>query len=103
MCDTTIIVLATWEDETSLLIWRGRSVELPTSKYASPCFAVPNPNDKHRLVVDYRRLNQKVKFESIPIPDLKTAFSWFGKAKYFSVIDLTQAYHQIGLILKSRP
>lgn len=78
-------------------------VEPSISNYASPCFAVPKPNNKHRLVVDYRKLNQKVQFESIPVPDLKTAFSFFGKARYFVVIDLNQAYHQIPLSQKSKP
>ena len=78
-------------------------IEVSTSSYASPCFPVPKGEDKYRLVVDYRQLNQKVEFESIPVPDLKTALSWFGDAKYFVVIDLNQAYHQIGLKKTSKP
>lgn len=76
--------------------------ERSTSNYSSPAFPVPKPNGAWRLVVDYRKLNQKVKFESIPIPDIKTAFSFFGNAKYFVVIDLNQAYHQIPLSARSK-
>lgn len=78
-------------------------IEESTSNYSSPCFAVPKPGGKHRLVVDFRKLNQKVLFESIPIPDLKTAFSWFRNARYFIVMDLNQAYFQIGVAKESRP
>ena len=77
-------------------------VELSTSSYASPAFPVPKTDNKWRLVVDYRRLNKKIQFENIPVPDMKTAFSFFGNAKYFCVIDLNQAYHQIPLDERSK-
>ena len=77
-------------------------IEVSTSPYASPCCPVPKGPEKYCLVVDYRQLNQKVKFESIPVPDVNTAFSWLGDAKYFVVFDLYQAYRQKGLKANSK-
>jgi hypothetical protein len=54
-------------------------------------------------VVDYRRLNQGNEVESVPLPNIHSAFHWFSKAKYFTTLDLNQAYHQIPLSEASRP
>lgn len=69
-----------------------------TSSYASPIFLVPKDQGKDfRPVVDYRRLNKKVILESVPLPDLHNSFTWFAGARWFTVLDLNQAYYQIPL------
>ncbi|URQ09129.1 replicase [Halyomorpha halys erranti-like virus 1] len=73
------------------------------SPYASPAFLVTRPDRKPRLVIDYRKLNQKIEIEAVPLPNIHHSFQWFSKAKYFSVLDLSSAYHQIPLSPKSRP
>lgn len=69
-----------------------------TSNYASPAFLVPKgrPND-YRMVVNYQKLNQKVVFDSYPVPAIENAFLHFQGAKYFSVLDLNSAYYQVPL------
>lgn len=78
-------------------------IEPSRSSYASPAFLVPKPNGKSRMVLDYRKLNAQIEIDSVPLPDLHSAFDWFGKAKYFSIFDLNQAYHQIPLTPDSKP
>jgi hypothetical protein len=51
------------------------------SPYASPAFLVPKSDGRDRLVVDYRRLNKKVAFDSFPMPSLEHAFSYFTEAR----------------------
>lgn len=72
------------------------------SDYASPAFLVPKPNGKHRLVVNYQKLNEKVQFDCFPLPTIESALQHLSGAKVFSVIDLNMAYHQIPLTAKSR-
>lgn len=73
------------------------------SPYASPIFLVPKPSSAgFRPVVDFRRLNQKVILESVPLPDLHNCFGWFSGARFFTVLDLNQAYYQIPLTEKSK-
>jgi hypothetical protein len=72
------------------------------SPYASPAFLVPKSDGRDRLVVDYRRLNKKVAFDSFPMPSLEHAFSYFTGAQYFSLLDLNSAYYQIPLSRTSR-
>lgn len=72
------------------------------SQYASPAFLVPKGEHDSRMVIDYRKLNQKIDVEAVPLPDINTAFSWFGKAKWFCVLDMNSAYFQIPLAEKSK-
>lgn len=78
-------------------------IEPSRSSYASPAFLVPKSNGKSRMVIDYRKLNSQIEIESVPIPDLHSAFDWFSKSKVFSIFDLNQAYHQVPLKPESRP
>ena len=55
------------------------------------------------MVVDYRKLNANIEVDSVTLPDLHSAFDWFSKARYFTIIDLNSAYHQIPLAKESRP
>jgi hypothetical protein len=77
-------------------------IEPSNSTYSSPAFLVPKPNGKSRMVIDYRKLNQKIEIDPVPLPVLHSAFDWFGDAEYFTVIDLNQAYHQIPLKEESK-
>jgi hypothetical protein len=45
-----------------------------TSQYSSPIFLVPKGDNDFRPVVDYRALNQKIKIESVPLPDIHSCF-----------------------------
>lgn len=73
------------------------------SPYAAPIFLVPKANGGFRPVVDYRELNKKVVLRSVPLPDLHSCFGWFKGAKFFTTLDLNQAYNQIPLHEDSKP
>ena len=66
-------------------------------------FLVPKSEGTYRAVVDFRALNKRIAIESVPLPDVHSACHWFGKAKYFTTLDLNQAYHQIPLSKASKP
>jgi hypothetical protein len=72
------------------------------SPYASLAFLVPKKDGDFRMVVDYRRVNQKIVFNSYPMPTIDQALEQFGGARIFSVFDLNSAYFQIPLSRKSR-
>ena len=77
-------------------------IQPSTSNYSSPMFLVPKGENNFRPVVDYRFLNSKIEIESVPLPDIHSCFSWFSQAKYFTSLDLNQAYFQIPLSAQSR-
>jgi hypothetical protein len=65
-------------------------------------FLVPKAGGEFRPVVDFRALNKRISIESVPLPDVHSAFYWFEKARYFTTLDLNQAYHQIPLAEASK-
>ena len=67
------------------------------SNYSSPMFLVPKPGGAYRAVVDFRMLSKRISIESMPLPDVLSAFHWIAKAKYFTTLDLNQTYPQIPL------
>jgi hypothetical protein len=78
-------------------------IEPSFSNYSSPMFLVPKSAGGYRTVVDFLALNKRIAVESVPLPDIHSAFHWFAKAKYFTTLDLNQAYHQIPLAKASKP
>jgi len=54
------------------------------------------------MVVDYRKVNPKIVFDSYPIPTIEQAFEQLGGAVVFSVFDLNSAYYHIPLSASSR-
>ena len=72
------------------------------SQYASPAFLVDKKGGGSRLVVDYRKVNAKIVFDSYQLPTIDQAFQQFNGSVVFSVLDLNSAYFQIPLSTHSR-
>jgi transposase InsO family protein len=70
------------------------------SPWSSPIWIVPKKDDasgqkKWRLVVDYRKLNDKTIDDRYPIPNITEILDKLGKSMYFTTIDLASGFHQI--------
>jgi len=70
------------------------------SPWSAPVWLVPKKKDasgerKWRMVVDYRKLNEKVIKDRYPMPIISDVLDSLGRAKYFSTLDLASGYHQI--------
>lgn len=78
------------------------------SPYNNPIWVVDkkgideNGNKKKRLVIDFRKLNDKTIEDRYPIPIITNMLCRFRKALYFSTADLKAGFHQILLALKDR-
>lgn len=57
---------------------------------------------KKRLVIDFRKLNQKTIDDKYPIPSILTILSNIGKSQYFTTLDLKSGFHQIELAERDR-
>jgi len=68
-----------------------------TSPYNSPLVIVPKKDGNIRLCVDYRSLNKITEREQFHIPDSIEIFDQLGGNGYFSTLDLSKGYYQIGL------
>ena len=91
------------EDEVQTLL-DNDIIEHSSSDYASPVILVRKPNNTFRLVVDFRKLNQKIKDVVFPLPLLSDVIDQIGTSKstFFSSMDLKSGYFQIKVEEDSR-
>lgn len=78
------------------------------SPWSSPIWVVPKKADasgtrKWRLVIDYRKLNQKTTDDRYPIPNITDILDKLGRCQYFSTLDLASGFHQIEVHVKDIP
>ncbi|KAL1448640.1 hypothetical protein WDU94_001909 [Cyamophila willieti] len=70
------------------------------SPWSSPIWIVPKKQDasgkqKWRMVVDYRKINEKTNGERYPLPDIDDALKNLGRAHLFSCLNLKSLVKQI--------
>jgi len=65
------------------------------SGQASPIMFVKTKDGKLRLCAHYRALNEVINKDRYPLPLINEAFDWLGGAKYFTKLDIKDAYHNI--------
>lgn len=75
-------------------------IQHSNSPWSSPIWIVPKKldasgNKKWRLVVDYRKLNEKTIDDRYPVPNITDILDKLGRCQYFSTIDLASGFHQI--------
>jgi hypothetical protein len=83
------------------LLEEGIIVE-SNSPWNSPILVVtkqvgPGGEKKWRLVVNFRRLNEKTIGDAHPLPDITEILDQLGQSKYFTCLDMVMGYHQIEL------
>lgn len=90
------------------LLLRDGIIRKSYSPYNSPALVVrkkgidENGNANHRLVIDFRKLNENTTNDKYPMPKIPVILSNLGKSKYFTTLDLKSGYHQIQLAEKDR-
>lgn len=79
-----------------------------TSPYNSPLWAVKKKHregtgqEKYRVVVDFRKLNENTLDEKYPIPRFEDILDRLSGAVIFSTLDLKAGYHQIKMHPRDR-
>ena len=72
-------------------------IQLSGSPYAAPVMFVAKKDGGLRMCVDYRKLNDQTIKNKYPLPRIDELLDCLHGAKYFSALDLQQAYHQVRL------
>lgn len=75
-------------------------IEPSQSEWNFPLLLVPKKENargekQHRLVVDFRRLNDVTEIQRFPIPVIDEIMEVLDKSRYFTTLDIQSAFHQI--------
>ncbi|KAH8327487.1 hypothetical protein KR059_012892, partial [Drosophila kikkawai] len=87
---------------------RNGIIQKSKSPYNNPIWVVDKKgtdetgNRKMRLVLDFRKLNERTIPDRYPMPNISMILGNLGKAKYFTTLDLKSGYHQITLAERDR-
>ncbi|KAL1448524.1 hypothetical protein WDU94_006581 [Cyamophila willieti] len=78
------------------------------SPWSSPIWIVPKKMDasgkrKWRIVIDYRKLNDKTIDDRYPLPNITDLLDKLGRCQYFTTLDLASGFYQIEMDDESIP
>ena len=73
------------------------------SATTSPALLVPKPGGKWRFCVDYSKLNAITESDAYSVPRIDSYFAALGGNKFFTSLDLIDAFWSIPLAEKSQP
>ena len=65
------------------------------SPYGHPILFVRKKTGELRMCIDFRSLNKNTIVDKFPLPRISDLLDKLSRAKYFSSIDLSAAYHQL--------
>ena len=72
------------------------------SNWSSPCILVPKHDGGFRFCTDFRKVNDKTKSDSFPIPRIADCIDQIGNAKFVSTFDMLKGYWQVPLTQRAR-
>jgi hypothetical protein len=73
------------------------------SPWSSPIVLVPKKNNKKRICIDYRKLNQITEKDVYPLPNIDEILDSFNGAQWFSTLDMASGYWQVSVKEEDRP
>ncbi|CEL61245.1 Retrotransposable element Tf2 155 kDa protein type 1 OS=Schizosaccharomyces pombe (strain 972 / ATCC 24843) GN=Tf2-1 PE=4 SV=1 [Rhizoctonia solani AG-1 IB] len=91
MTDAKSLTLKEWLDSEL----KAGKIRPSKSSISSPVMFVPKKDSSCRLVVDYRRLNNRTKKNVYPLPQPDDLMSKLRRAKIFTKLDLQWGYNNV--------
>lgn len=87
------------QDQISNMLKQG-IIRPSQSAWSSPIWVVPKKSDasgktKWRIVVDFRKVNEKTIDDKYPIPNINDVLDKLGKCQYFTTLDLASGFYQV--------
>ena len=77
-------------------------IEESQSNWSSPCILVPKHDGGFQFCTDFRKVNDKTKSDSFPIPRIADCIDQIGNAKFVSTFDMLKGYWQVPLTQRAR-
>ena len=88
------------KEEEALNQWLDKQLKVglimeSKSRYAVPCFYIPKKDGSLWLVQDYRKLNQVMIKDKMPLPLIGEVINKLKEARYFNKLNLIWGYNNI--------
>ena len=78
-------------------------IEPSLSPNSSPIVLVPTKDGSVQFCIDFRKLNKVTEFDAEPMPNMEEIITRMSDHKYFTKLDLSKGYWQVGLTERSKP
>src|ERR1700733_2776709 len=75
----------------------NRTIEPAVSEWASNVVLARKKDGSLRFCIDYRRLNERTKKDSYPLPRVEDCLDALSGSTWFSTLDLRSGYHQVAM------
>ena len=89
-------------NEMVLQMQADKIIEPSTSPWHSPLLVVKKKDERLRLCIDFRSLNEETKMDRYPIPCVDEILIKVKDSCFFSTLDLKAGYHQVALAPEAR-
>ena len=88
-------------------MFNKKIIQHSDSPYNAPLWVVPKKIDatgkqKWRIVINFRRLNERIIQDAYPLPVIEDILNHLENAKFFSAFGLSVGFHQIPMNKESR-
>ena len=84
-------------DKEVQYILKNKTIEESQSNWYSPCILVPKHDGGFQFCTDFRKVNDKEKSDSFPIPRIADSIDQIGNAKFVSTFEMLKGYWQVPL------
>lgn len=92
------------DKQLQLLEKQGVITPVEYSEWAAPILCIPKTNGDVRICGDYKvTINPWLAVDKYPLPKPQDLFASLAGGRYFTKLDLTQAYQQVELDPQSKP
>ena len=89
-------------DKEVQYILKNDIIEESQSNWSSPCILVPKHEGGFRFCTDFRKVNDKTKSDSFPIPRIADCIDQICNAEFVSTFDMLKGYWQVPLTQRAR-
>ena len=84
-------------DKEVQYILKNDIIEESQSNWSSPCILAPKHDRGLRFCTDFRKVNDKTKYDSFSNPRIADCIDKIGNAKFISMFDMLKGYWQVPL------
>jgi hypothetical protein len=92
----------TIKQDIDKLLVVGFIQSIEEARWLSPIMVVPQKNGKHKICIDFKKLNVATKKDPYPLPFTDEVLNTIAGYEAYSFLNGYSRYHQISIILEDK-